>query len=297
MRKTISLLLVSALVFMIAGCDNIGLSDTDGFGYILVTKAFLEDSTEVTTGTVSVAGEEAAFGERVLLKSGVYKVTITDQVGNIATVENIIVIPGDTTVINDAVLRAPSNNAWRFIFRPADYGVTVSQEVNLVGNLPGADWDPASKLYSLVEQGDGSWVGIYDVPVETEFKFIYDSSSWNGHDIGDNGKNFKVGYNPEVVEAVLAWRFIFRPADYEVTVSREVNLVGGLPDADWDPASKLYPLVEQVDGSWVGIYDVPEETPFKFIYDSSSWDGHDIGREGGGNFIVGHDPEVVTQDF
>lgn len=200
MRKTISLLLVSALVFMIAGCDNIGLSDTDGFGYILVTKAFLEDSTEVTTGTVSVAGEEAAFGERVLLKSGVYKVTITDQVGNIATVENIIVIPGDTTVINNAVLRAPSNNAWRFIFRPADYGVTVSREVNLVGDLPGADWDPASKLYPLVEQVDGNWVGIYEVPVETEFKFIYDSSSWNGHDIGrEGGGNFIVGHDPEVV--------------------------------------------------------------------------------------------------
>ena len=65
MKRVISLLLILSLVFVITACENFGLNDEKGFGRLVVTKAYLEDGTEVVEGTVKAAGKEAGLEKRL----------------------------------------------------------------------------------------------------------------------------------------------------------------------------------------------------------------------------------------
>lgn len=109
---------------------------------------------------------------------------------------------------------------------------------------------------------------------------------------------------PKVVLKKLdfnAWKFTVKPADFDgATVTSEVHLVGDLPDATWAPADKSYPLIKQ-NGTWSAIFNIPEGTEFKLIYDNDdpdSWDNQfEDKKRDGGNFIVGasdNDPDYVT---
>ena len=80
------------------------------------------------------------------------------------------------------------DGGWKFNFDPAAYGVTVENEVHLVGGMNA--WDPADQTYTLTKQSDGTWTGTFsDIETGTEFKFIYDSTEWNNHDFGDGAGN------------------------------------------------------------------------------------------------------------
>lgn len=77
------------------------------------------------------------------------------------------------------------NKGVDIVFNPVDYGLGEVGEVHLVGDMN--DWDPADLTYSLEEQEDGSWIGNFNLQKGTEYKFIYDSLSWDdGRDIGDH---------------------------------------------------------------------------------------------------------------
>ncbi|MFW6237848.1 MAG: helix-hairpin-helix domain-containing protein [Halanaerobiales bacterium] len=68
-------------------------------------------------------------------------------------------------------------------FDPDRYGIGKPEEVHLVGDMN--DWDPADYSYSLDREEDGLWRGIFLLGKGTEFKFLYDSNSWDeGNDIG-----------------------------------------------------------------------------------------------------------------
>lgn len=77
-------------------------------------------------------------------------------------------------------------------FNPDQYNLGDISEVHLVGDMN--DWDPADKQYSLQKTKDGLWTGKFDLKPGTEYKFMYDSESWeSGQDIGsDNGQNLIV---------------------------------------------------------------------------------------------------------
>ena len=138
------------------------------------------------------------------------------------------------------------------------------------------------------------------------FKFIYDSDDW-GNDIGpdpdDPFKNFETGVHTEVVEPVLAWKFILDPdpeiyAGIDVFEITSVHLVGDLPNASWSLENTLYSLVKQEDGTWVGYFEVEEGKEFKFILNKGSWDSSvGVEKVDGPNFKIGEYPEVVTLDF
>ncbi|MFP4662050.1 MAG: hypothetical protein ACLFPF_07665 [Halanaerobiales bacterium] len=297
MKKIINLLLLLIAICLITSCQS-ELLDEKGFGQIVVTGVEKMDNTPVSEAAIRIGDYTGSVGELMTVPTGIYDVRVTATIDGLNygnTISGVVVETGETATISSVEIDVLSN-AYRFIFDPEEYGVTVSDEVHLVGDLPAAAWDPANMSYPLIEQADGTWAANYDIDMGKEFKFIYDSTSWNGHDIGDNGSNYLVGECPGVTEAVLVWKFIFEPTEYGVTVDSEVHLVGNLPAATWDPANMSYSLVQQSDNSWAAYFDVEEGTEFKFIYDSTSWNGHDIG-DNGSNFIVGQYPEVVTQNF
>ena len=74
----------------------------------------------------------------------------------------------------------------QIIFDPQEYNLDPDEinDVHLVGEMN--DWDPADKTYSLNKKEDGTWQGEFFLETGTEFKFLYDSNSWEeGNDLGD----------------------------------------------------------------------------------------------------------------
>lgn len=186
MKKIVSLLLLLGLFLVITGCENIGLNDKEGFGKLIVSRAFLEDGTELINGTVKVDGREAGFGEEIVLAKGTYRVSISDDYGNKVIMEGIVIDAGEITIIEDLVLYPELEyNAWKFIFNPEKYGLNIDEieEVHLVGDKFG--WDPADKTYSLMKKG-AVFTGIFAADEGTGFKFIYNGEDWSNQ-IGDNG--------------------------------------------------------------------------------------------------------------
>jgi competence ComEA-like helix-hairpin-helix protein len=53
----------------------------------------------------------------------------------------------------------------------------------------------ADKTYSLIEGENGIWTNKFNLKPGTEYKIMYDSTSWEEDKyIGDNDDNFKVSY-------------------------------------------------------------------------------------------------------
>lgn len=316
MKNILNFMFILILTLGLAACSTSNMlkdSLEEGSGWgdtILNQKGVTIDSTlsitsgaiDFAKGEVTIASKTATIGTAINnVQSGSKVISVT-----IPSVDGKMIYSGTGTVAIQAgvmteatvklTVAKSASNAYKIIFDPAVYGKTVVNEVHLVGDLPGANWNPSNLSYSLVKQADGKWVGIFDIEAGKEFKFIYDSTSWNGNDVGNSGSNFVMGDLTNVIESLLAWKFTFDPTVYSVTVATEVHLVGDLPNANWAPEKLNYPLVKQADGKWVGYFDIAEGKEFKFIYDSTSWNSHDIGNSGS-NFKVQETSGVVTQSF
>lgn len=310
MKKTLVYLLITTLLFSLTGC--IGLSKKHGFGELVILgdnltreadKGETEPQPVSNETTVTISGETKNLGEKFVLRAGKHRAKIKD--GNFEGDLNVTVEVNKTVTIKPTLKLAKLPfNAWKFIFDPERWGVTVEEKVHLVGDLPLSQWDATGKYYPLIEQEDGTWSAIYPAADGALFKFIYDSDDW-GNDIGpdpdDPFKNFETGVHTEVVEPVLAWKFILDPEiyagidEFEIT---SVHLVGDLPEAHWNIDYTLYSLVEQEDGTWVGYFEVEEGKEFKFVLNKGGWDSSvGIGKLDGDNFTIGEFPEVVTKDF
>ena len=76
-------------------------------------------------------------------------------------------------------------------FDPDLMGVEEPEEVHLVGEMN--DWDPADRSYRLKRDEDGIWKNTFHLKPGTEYKIMYDSSSWEEEKhIGYHGENFVV---------------------------------------------------------------------------------------------------------
>ncbi len=76
-------------------------------------------------------------------------------------------------------------------FDPEEVGIAEPDEVHLVGEMN--DWNPADKSYSLQKNKDGTWSNEFNLKPGTEYKIMYDSSSWEEKKhIGFYGENFQV---------------------------------------------------------------------------------------------------------
>lgn len=78
----------------------------------------------------------------------------------------------------------------KIIFNPDEYDLVNEEinEVHLVGEMN--DWNPADRSYSLSKTDNGSWVGWFYLEKGTEYKFMYNSESWEaGKHIGDGEEN------------------------------------------------------------------------------------------------------------
>lgn len=77
-------------------------------------------------------------------------------------------------------------------FDPDRYGLRGIEEVHLVGDMN--DWEPADRSYSLSRGKDGNWRGTFLLEKGMEFKFLYNSDSWDeGNDIGGKyGENLVI---------------------------------------------------------------------------------------------------------
>ncbi|WP_027340062.1 starch-binding protein [Halonatronum saccharophilum] len=64
---------------------------------------------------------------------------------------------------------------WEFTFDPTEYGLSADNitNVHLTGAMNG--WDPNNTDYTLERQGD-LWIGIFDIPAGTPFKWIVDGA-------------------------------------------------------------------------------------------------------------------------
>ena len=312
MKKVLNIVLLIILGLGLISCDRMlkdSLSAGAGWGDVILNEANVTFADSISSSALNFSKSEVKIDGKTgttgvafkNVKSGNQTITITIPSADgkkVYSGSGTVAVKANEQISTSIILGTEKNatNAYKFIFDPTVYGVTVANEVHLVGDLPGASWDPSNLSYPLVEQADGTWVGIFNIAAGKEFKFIYDSTSWNSHDIGNGGSNFAVGDIANVIESVMSWKFTFNPTTYGVTVANEVHLVGDLPGASWDPSNLSYPLVEQADGTWVGYYEIVAGKEFKFIYDSTSWNSHDIGN-GGSNFAVGETTNVITQTF
>lgn len=321
MKKTLVYLLITTLLFSLTGC--IGLSKKHGFGELVIlgdnlTREADPDKGEtepqpVSNGTtVTISGETKNLGEKFVLRAGKHRAKIKD--GSFVGDLNVTVEVNKTVTIKPTLKLAKLPfNAWKFIFDPTVLDVAVKEEVHLVGDLPGATWNPADKeTYRLIKQEDGTWSAIFAMEEGKSFKIIFDDDDWNDETNvgvgGLNGGDYKVGSIDDTdtgvkVEPVLAWKFTLNPDpeiyegidEFEIT---SVHLVGDLPNASWSPENTLYSLVKQEDGTWVGYFEVEEGKEFKFILNKGSWDSSvGVGKVDGPNFKIGEYPEVVTLDF
>lgn len=212
MKKTVVYLLIATLLFSLTGC--IGLSKKHGFGELIIlgdnmTREADSDQGETEPqplseeATVTIDGDTKKLGEKFTnLRTGTYTAKIQDgQYAADVTIkfENV---NKTVTLKPKALLKKLPFNAWKFIFDPAKYEVTVEEQVHLVGEMNG--WDPANLDYSLIKKSDGIWSAVFDVEEGQQFKFMYDSTDWGdgndiGDDIGDDGGNITIGTNEEVV--------------------------------------------------------------------------------------------------
>lgn len=77
--------------------------------------------------------------------------------------------------------------------RPQEIGIENPDEMHLVGEMN--NWDPEDKTYNLIESEDGKWTNNFNLEEGTEYKVMYDSTSWEeDRYLGDSGENFKVSY-------------------------------------------------------------------------------------------------------
>ncbi len=89
--------------------------------------------------------------------------------------------------------KSSESNKIYLTFDPEYYNLSKNDiyEVHLVGEMN--DWNPADKTYALKKREDGIWEGSFLIEEGTEFKFLYNSDSWEeDKDIGDNGANIIV---------------------------------------------------------------------------------------------------------
>lgn len=217
MKKLVVLLLIFFLLVLM-GCSKDGLKDSSdegaGYGTVIVEETSIEfddslsinkDEVDLTVAVINVGGKTGSLDEKIEgVPSGSKTITISIDIDDkkYTGSEKIVVEAGRDNIVSNLVFDEASalTNAWKFVFDPASYGINVTDEVHLVGDLPDANWDPTSYLYSLIEQDDGTWVAIFDVDEGTGFKFMYDSTSWDdGKAVGDNGSNYVVGDYPDVV--------------------------------------------------------------------------------------------------
>lgn len=76
-------------------------------------------------------------------------------------------------------------------FDPEEVGIEEPEEVHLVGDMN--DWNPEDKTYSLHKNKDNIWSNQFALKPGTEYKIMYDSSSWDeDKHIGFFGENFQV---------------------------------------------------------------------------------------------------------
>ncbi|MFN2341616.1 MAG: helix-hairpin-helix domain-containing protein [Halanaerobium sp.] len=77
--------------------------------------------------------------------------------------------------------------------KPQEFGIKNLDEMHLVGEMN--NWNPNDKTYSLFEDENGIWTNKFSLKYGTEYKIMYDSTSWEEDKyIGDNEENFKVSY-------------------------------------------------------------------------------------------------------
>jgi len=76
-------------------------------------------------------------------------------------------------------------------FNPAEYDIEQPEEVHLVGSMN--NWKPDDKSYPLQKGKDGIWRNTFKFKEGTEYKIMYDSSSWEEEKhVGYYGRNFVV---------------------------------------------------------------------------------------------------------
>ncbi|MBM7623342.1 helix-hairpin-helix domain-containing protein [Sporohalobacter salinus] len=87
---------------------------------------------------------------------------------------------------------AKTNTKVNIEFNPRDYGLDRINEVHLVGEMN--NWDPEDKTYSLIQEKDGIWRNSFDLSKGTEYKILYDSTSWEKNKyIGNlDGSNLQI---------------------------------------------------------------------------------------------------------
>lgn len=72
-----------------------------------------------------------------------------------------------------------------------DHGIENPDEMHLVGEMN--NWDPKDKTYILKEKENGYWSNDFNLDAGTEYKIMYDSTSWEDNNyFGDNGGNLKI---------------------------------------------------------------------------------------------------------
>ncbi|MBA2133471.1 hypothetical protein [Capillibacterium thermochitinicola] len=318
MKKTVVYLLITALLFSLTGC--IGLSKKHGFGELIILGDNLTREADPEQGetepqpvdaedvTVTIGSDTKKLGEKFVLRAGTYNAKI--KAGSYAGELKVTVVVNKTTTLKPKLTLAKLQfNAWKFIFDPEYWKVTVEEKVHLVGNFPLAEWDTTGKYYPLIKQEDDTWSAIFPAPEGTMFKFIYDSDDW-GNDIGPNPEepmeNFLVGVH-DVAQPVLAWKFTFDPSTVdgldEALGDKEiesVSVVGSFGEKQWGDAIPYHKLVkqeEQEDGTWVGYFEADKGTYFKFVVNGDIW----IGTAGIGsfddNYLLDEIPGIATQKF
>lgn len=76
-------------------------------------------------------------------------------------------------------------------FNPAEYDIEQPDVVHLVGSMN--NWKPDDKSYPLQKDEDGIWRNTFSLKQGTEYKIMYDSSSWEEEKhVGHYGSNFVV---------------------------------------------------------------------------------------------------------
>jgi len=317
-KKTLVYFLIALLLFALTGC--IGLSKKHGFGELIILGDNLTREADPDQGetepqpvakeaTVTIGGETKKLGEKFVLRTGTHTAKIKDGKFAVTITVKIEKINKTVTLKPKAVLKKLQFNAWKFIFDPQRYKVVVENEVHLVGgfgeeNNDATWWKPHYLGYPLIKQLDGTWSAIFNLPEGTEFKFIYDSTDWDGHDLGAPDGNYIIGVHDEVVIPVQAWQFTFDPSKVsglEAALGEDeiatVSIAGAFGEKQWAEGIPYNKLVKQADETWVGYFEVEKGTKFKFVVNGDIW----VGTAGiggmGDDYELDEIPGVATQEF
>jgi competence ComEA-like helix-hairpin-helix protein len=94
--------------------------------------------------------------------------------------------------VEDVQVDKKAEDLIKIEFKPAKHGLGELGEVHLVGDMN--DWDPADKSYALKKQPDGTWADTFALEPGTEYKFMYDSVSWEANQYigGEYGTNLVI---------------------------------------------------------------------------------------------------------